>query len=236
MIKLAIGMLFILVNFSPIEIGDFSLNILPEFVGYLFVLSAVDKLSKKSTYFKGMSGVLYLLTIYKIADYFVLMLGWNKNMLATIFFYLGIVATIVSLIVQFRICCGIDEIAYDDDVRVGTSKIFLFFRIHVVLTIFSYIDNIYYIFDDYRNSQQIIPGISRPIFKLLNGLPDTITNAMNSVGGFAIVLSIIVNILLVIFLFDVCTGYDKIMAERSGRTDEDKYREFEDDWKNNKVK
>ncbi len=218
MIRLAIGMLFILINFAP-EIGNLSINLLPEFVGYLFILSVSDKLSKKSPYFKGLSGILFLLTIYKIADYIVMMFSWDDGMAATIFFYLGIVMTILSLIVQFRVYCGIDEIAYDDDVRVGTSKIFLFFKIHVVLTVLSYVSNIYRIYLNYSTTGEIVPGLSIPIFRALSKLSEGALGIIDTFGTTMILCSIVVKILLVIFVFGVCSDYDKIMNSRSGKRD-----------------
>ena len=215
MIRLAIGMLFILINFAP-EIGKLSINLLPEFVGYLFILSVSDKLGRKSPYFKGLGGILYLLTVYKIADYIVMMFGLCDGMTATIFFYLGIVMTILSLIVQFRVYCGIDEIAYDDDVRVGTSKLFLFFKIQVVLTVLSYASNIYRIYFNYKTTGEIVPGLSIPIFRALSQLSEGILESIDIFGTAMILCSVAVKILLVIFVFGVCSDYDKIMNSRTG--------------------
>lgn len=218
MIRLAIGMLFILVNFAP-EIGDLSINLLPEFVGYMFILSVSDKLSKKSAYFKGLSGMLCLLTVYKIADYVVIMFNLDKGMVSTVFFYLGIVMTIVSLIVQFRVYCGIDEIAYDDDVRVGTSKIFLFFKFQVALTVLGYVSTIYRIYLNYSTTGEIIPGLSVPIFRFLSKFSEGTLATMDGFGTAMILASVVVKILIVVFVFGVCSDYDKIMNSRSGKRD-----------------
>ncbi len=218
MIRLAIGMLFILVNFAP-EIGSLSINLLPEFVGYIFILSVSDKLAKKSDYFKGLSGLLFAMIVYKVVDYIVMMFALDKGIIATVFFWIGIIMTVISLIIQFRVYCGIDEIAYDDDVRVNTSKIFLFFKIQVVFTILSYVNTFYRIYLNYSTTGEIIPGLSRPVFRLLSKFPEEVLGGLDIFGTSMILVSVVVKMILVIFVFGVCSDYDKIMNSRSGKRD-----------------
>ncbi|MBO5228376.1 MAG: hypothetical protein J6B39_05215 [Lachnospiraceae bacterium] len=218
MIRLAIGMLFILVNFAP-EIGNLSINLLPEFVGYIFILSVSDKLAKKSDYFKGLSGMLFLMIVYKVVDYIIMMFALDKDVLATVFFWLGIVMTILSLVIQFRVYCGIDEIAYDDDVRVNTSKIFLLFKVQVVLTVLAYVNTIYRIYLNYSTTGEIIPGLSRPVFRLLSKFPEEVLGGLDIFGSSMILAGVVVKMIMVVFVFGVCSDYDKIMNSRSGKRD-----------------
>lgn len=216
MIKLALGMLFILMNFS-LDIGELSINILPEFVGYLLILSAVDKLKTKSAYFDKMSGLLFFMAMYKIADYIVSMLNVNAGMIATVFFYGGIVATILGLIIQYRVFCGIDEIAYNDDVRVKTGRIFVLYKINVVITVLAYLNNMTGIYYNYLYWGEMAPGLTRPIFKLLSIFPANIVAILSGVAVAVILVGVVVKFLMILFTFEACTDYDKIMTERSGR-------------------
>lgn len=216
MTKLAIGMLFILMNFS-LDIGDLSINVLPEFVGYLLILSAVDKLKTKSSYFDKMSGLLFFMAMYKIADYIVSMLNVNAGTIATIFFYGGIVTTILGLIIQYRVFCGIDEIAYDDDVRVKTGRIFVLFKIEVVLTVLAYISSITGIYYNYVNWGEVAPGLTRPIFKLLSMTTPNVIAILSGIGVAIILVCVVIKFMMILFTFEACTDYDKIMTERSGR-------------------
>lgn len=216
MIKLAIGMLFILMNFA-LDIGDLSINILPEFVGYGLILSAVDKLKVKSSYFDKMSGVLFFMLMYKIADYIMTMLNVNAGMLATVFFYGGIITTIIGFIIQFRVFCGIDEITYNDDVRVRMGRIFVLFKVEVVLAVLAYISTFLGIYYNYLNWGEMVPGLTRPIFKVVSMLPEDVVAVLNIIGVAAILIGVVVKFLMILFTFEACTDYDKIMTERSGR-------------------
>lgn len=213
MIKLAIGMLFILINFAP-EIGNLSINLLPEFVGYIFILSVSDKLSKKSGYFKGLSGILFLMIVYKVADYIIVMFNLDSGLMAAILFWAGILATIVSLIIQFRVYCGIDEIVYDDDVRVDTTKIFMLFKFQVAFTILGYFSNLYRIYLSYSVTGKIVPGLSIPMFRFFSQFSEGALSTFDSAGSVMLLLGIFVKLLQVILVFGICSDYDKIMAGR----------------------
>ncbi|MBR6638222.1 MAG: hypothetical protein IKK96_05125 [Lachnospiraceae bacterium] len=216
MIKLAIGMLFVLMNFS-LDIGDLSINILPEFVGWLLFLSAAEKLKTKSEYFDKISGALFFMSIYKIADYIVSMLNINAGTIATVFFYGGIVTTVLGLYLLYRIFCGIEEIAQKDDVRVKTGRIFTLFKINVVITILAYLNNFTGIYYNYLWYGKIAPALTRPIFKLLSLLPANVISILSGVAIAIILVGVVIKFFIILFTFEVCTDYDKIMTERSGR-------------------
>jgi len=216
MIKLAIGMLFILMNFA-LDIGELSINILPEFVGYYLILSAVDKLKVKSAYFDKMSGVLFFMLVYKIADYIVSMLNINAGTVATVFFYGGIITTVIGLIIQFRVFCGIDEIAYNDDVRVRMGRVFVLFKIEVVLAVLAYVRTLLGIYYNYVNWGEVAPGLTRPIFKVFSMIPQGVLSFIDIIGVAIILVGVLVKFLMILFNFEACTDYDKIMTERSGR-------------------
>lgn len=216
MIKLAIGMLFVLMNFS-IDIGDLSINILPEFVGYLLFLSASDKLKAKSAYFDKMSGWLFIMAMYKIADYIVSMLNINSGTMAAVFFFGGIVTTILGLIIQFRVFCGIDEIAYNDDVRIKSGRLFALFKVEVILTVLAYVNNITGIYYNYIKWGKVVPGLTRPIFRLLSGFSADVISILDGVSVAVILIGVVVKFFMILNTFEACTDYDKITTERSGK-------------------
>lgn len=216
MIKLAIGMLFVLMNFS-IDIGNLSINILPEFVGYLLFLSAADKLKAKSSYFDKLSGWLLIMALYKIADYIVSMFNINSGITATVFFWGGIVATVLGLIIQYRVFCGIEEIAYNDDVRIKSGRLFVLFKAEIVLTVFAYLNNITGIYYNYVNWGKVAPGLTRPIFNWLSIYTADAISIMNSVSIAIVLIGVVVKFLMILNTFEVCTDYDKIVAERLNR-------------------
>lgn len=216
MIKLAIGMMLILINFS-IDVGNLSLNILPEFVGYLLILSEVEKLKSKSEYFDKMGGLLFFMTIYKIADYFVSMFNANAGMVATVFFYGGIITTFLSLYIQYRVICGIDEITYNDNVRARTRRLFVLFKIEAVLAVLAYINNITGIYNNYVSWGKIAPALTRPVFRFLSMFSADVIAVIGSIGIAIILIGVVIRILMIIFTFETCTDYDKIMTERSGK-------------------
>lgn len=215
MIRLAVGMLFILINFAP-EIGNLSINLLPDFVGYILILSALDKLRTKSPYFQKMSGMLFLLIVYKIVEYILAMFSLNTGIRATILFYAGIAALVLDFIIQYRVFCGIDEIAYGDDVRVNTGRIFVLFKIEVVLAVLAYTNDLYRIYLNYSNTGKIVPGLSIPIFRAFSSLSEGTISVIGTFGMAMILIGIAVRILMIIGIFEVCTDYDKIMTQRSG--------------------
>ena len=216
MIKLAIGVLFVLMNFSH-DIGDLSINILPEFVGWLLFLSAAEKLKTKSEYFDKISGALFFMSMYKIADYIVSMLNVNAGTIATVFFYGGIVTTILGLYLLYRIFCGIEDITQKDDVRVKTGRIFVLFKINVVITILAYVNSVTGIYYNYLNWGEVAPGLTRPIFKFLSMFPDNVISIISGVAVALILVGVVIKFLIILFTFEACTDYDKIMTERSGR-------------------
>ena len=160
---------------------------------------------------------MFFMAMYKIADYIVSMLNINAGMTATIFFYGGIVTTILSLIIQYRVFCGIDEIAYDDDVRVNTGRIFVLFKIEVVLAVLAYISNITGIYYNYVNWGEVAPGLTRPIFKLLSMTTPNVIAILSGIGVAFILIGVVIKFLMILFTFEACTDYDKIMTERSGQ-------------------
>ena len=216
MIKLAIGTLFVLMNFS-LDIGELSINILPEFVGWLLYLSAVEKLKVKSAYFDKISGALFFMSMYKIADYIVSALNINAGTIATVFFYGGIVTTALGLYLLYRIFCGIEEITVKDDVRVKTNRIFILFKINVVITILAYMNNFTGIYYNYLWYGEMAPGLTRPIYKVMSLLPANVISILSGVAIALILIGVVVKFFMILFTFEVCTDYEKIMTERSGR-------------------
>lgn len=105
--RLFLGLLFVFLNFN-INIGNSTIGLLPDFVGYILILKGLKEMQGASRYFEKAepwamvlavyTGVLYGMDLFALSVRMRL-LGWC----------LGLLALMASLIVSYWIVCGVQE-------------------------------------------------------------------------------------------------------------------------------
>jgi hypothetical protein len=102
------GFLFIFWDFH-INLENFTIGLIPDFVGYIFLVKGITEMTSESTLFTkvrsasiGMgiyTGILYALDLFGMET----QLGWLGVLL-------GVVSSIISLYISYTIVCGIQAI------------------------------------------------------------------------------------------------------------------------------
>lgn len=102
-----IGLLFCSFNFS-INIGNFAVGLIPNFVGFYFITKGLREISAQSSRFSGSIALSQIMTVYWAAIYAVELFHIAiPRIIAT---PLGIGATVIYLLILFNISQGMCEI------------------------------------------------------------------------------------------------------------------------------
>lgn len=132
-----VGLLLTFLNFD-ITIGDSIIGILPNFVGFIMIVSGLKELSKENSFFtktipfaKGMvvySAILYALNLFGLSG--------NSSWIIAL---AGILATITDLYISYNIIQGIFDMEKAYNVDLNGSNLFRIWKPLAVLKVLSYI-------------------------------------------------------------------------------------------------
>lgn len=105
--KLFWGFCFIYLNFT-LNLNQFSLNVLPDFVGYILLLKGIRELEEESRLFRGVRPFAVGMAVYTAILWVGALLGAaaNDGMIARL---LSLVGTIVSLYISWLLIRGVAE-------------------------------------------------------------------------------------------------------------------------------
>lgn len=105
---------FLNVFWGLIFLFDFRLggfDILPDFIGYMFMYSGLNRLTNLNEKFKTAKVISFLLILLSIPDIYQVSRTHISGSLATIAIILGIITAVLQIVLIYNICHGIMEMA-----------------------------------------------------------------------------------------------------------------------------
>lgn len=133
-----IGMILIFLDFN-LDIDSSRIGLLPDFLGYIFMLKGLlelaefsDRFSNISPYVKGMivySGIYYVMDLFGIS----FTLGESLN------YVLGLLSTILSLYISYNIIMGIIDIETTKIQNLNSNQLYSTWKLMAVFSLITYL-------------------------------------------------------------------------------------------------
>lgn len=128
MLQIFIGYLFLFFHF---KINEFDL--LPSFVGYIFIFVGLGKLKNESSYFQKARPWAIVMTVFEILSLAGLMI--QTELSTMLFSMLGFAGAAISIYIMYCIVMGIGDIEKTYYVAMGYEKLMLLWKIASALRI-----------------------------------------------------------------------------------------------------
>ena len=133
-------MLFVFLNF-PINIGSLRINLIPTFIGYIFIAIGSKELDEYSNRFLEVIPYSICIGIYTaflyVADLFEILIAIGMPAWGTL--VLDIIAKIASLLIYRGIIMGIKDIEVAREQDLNSKKLYATLRLYAVLSLILYI-------------------------------------------------------------------------------------------------
>jgi len=133
MSNLLYGFIFILFEFS-FDISFITIGVIPDFVGYLFILNGIDQLKEYSDKFMKVRPYAKGMFIYSIVLYIFDLLGISR-ILPLIWLIPIILAMVISSYIIYALVNAIKDVESKVECSFGSSKLMLLWVILTVLKI-----------------------------------------------------------------------------------------------------
>lgn len=157
--NLFIGLLFVFLNFN-LNLGGIQINLLPDFVGYLFMLKGIDELIKESEFFDKVRPWASIMACYTGIIFILNLLGIS-NQLHGFAIILGIINVSISLFILYQIVSGVFDIEQKYGIILEGSKLKSLWN---VMTIFDVLISVLIFFNVFSVVLSIIAIIIHIIF------------------------------------------------------------------------
>lgn len=133
-----IGLLLVFLDFN-LDLGASRIGLIPDFVGYIFIMKGLDELSGESEYFAKMkpfaTGMLVYTSILYALDLFGLSLSPNA-MFALI---LGLVSTVISLYISYNIVMGVSNMEMTQGRTLNAEQLYNMWKVMAILSVVIYV-------------------------------------------------------------------------------------------------
>ena len=136
MSKLFIGLLFVFLDFT-INIGTSKIGLIPDFIGYLFLLNGVGELSEQSNSFYKIKPAIAFMVFYSIILYAMDFIGLSVS-LGMFTYLLGIISTALSLYILHGIVSGIMDIEAASQRDLNSKTLYSIWKVLAVVSILAY--------------------------------------------------------------------------------------------------
>lgn len=135
--KILAGLLFILIDFN-ITGGTSSIDILPDFVGYIFMIYGLRTLIDKSSHFKKAHSFSIGMAIY-MGIMFLSDVAGITYQLGYLAFLLSLITLVISLLITYRIVMGVIEMESYRNLDLRGASLKACWNVMVVFRIGSYL-------------------------------------------------------------------------------------------------
>ena len=133
-----IGLLFVFLDFN-LNIGASQIGLIPDFVGYAFMLAGLKDLADKSDRFIKVRPFSTGMLIYTAILYAFDLLGITVSLGSAVSFILGLVSTLISFYISYGIVMGIKDMELRMGIFLNAEKLFAVWRIYAVLSLIIYL-------------------------------------------------------------------------------------------------
>jgi hypothetical protein len=136
------GFLFIILNFYLPLNNDIIINLIPNFIGFWFLLKGIRELSQHSTLFDKAAPLAKILFVYYVLDFIANLTGIASKLLREHIiggFLLGLLIIILSLSCSQLIVKGIMEMEVKTQCRAGTEKLYTAWKSYAFVLVIYYL-------------------------------------------------------------------------------------------------
>ena len=137
--KIFIGLLLVFLDFN-LDLGTSRIGLIPDFLGYLFMLQGLKELETKSVNFLKVIPVTKLALILSIIIYILDLAGLSLNpgngSLTIVF---GIVMTIISLYISYFIVQGVLDLQEKTGFDLNGNKLYTAWKLTAVCSVLVYL-------------------------------------------------------------------------------------------------
>lgn len=121
MSNIFIGFLLIFLDFN-INLGNSTIGLIPDFVGYIFLVKGIDDLVSQTVLFAKARSFSIGMGIYTGILYAMDLLGLNSQ-LGFLGIFLGVISSIISLYISYTIVSGVQEMETSRGIELNGEKL-----------------------------------------------------------------------------------------------------------------
>jgi hypothetical protein len=135
--KIFTGMIFAFLDFN-INIGSSQIGLIPDFVGYIFIVNGLFELSSKSSRFQKVQTHASIMAFYTGILYALDLFGISFSIGVYIRFFMGLVSTVLSLYISYNIVMGVKDIEKAEGWTLDGDRLFKLWGALFIFSIASY--------------------------------------------------------------------------------------------------
>lgn len=136
--KIFWGLLFIFFDFA-ININNMSLGLLPDFIGYLLLLSGTKELITESEYFSKLRPALMGLLVFSIIIYLLALVGIVAELNEELVILINIIVVAGSLYSSYKITCGVVDMEKHQKINLAADKLMYKWKVKAMFLILGYL-------------------------------------------------------------------------------------------------
>lgn len=131
-----IGFLLVFINFS-IDTSGSKIGLIPDFLGYIFILRGLEELVDKSMFFKIKPYVTGMI-VYSLVLYFFDLFGFSLSYRILTYIF-AFISTVISLFISYNIVMGINDMERIHGISLNGDRLNSMWRIYALVVIISYV-------------------------------------------------------------------------------------------------
>lgn len=132
-----IGLILIFIDFD-LNLGSSSIELIPDFAGYILMLRGVEELMEDSAWFSKIKAFILGMAIYSGIIWIINLLGMKSSM-GYLDFILGIMATVIFLYILYSIIMAIKDIEVKYAVFLQADTLISIWKLIVIISVLSYL-------------------------------------------------------------------------------------------------
>ena len=138
--KLFIGLFFVLLSIS-INIGEISIDLIPDFIGYLLLISGLREFTAESGYFGKAAKLSIIFTVFSLALFVASIFGfsYSDEEIKLIPLLAEAVCSAAGIYTAYLICRGIDQLENHHLCSLNSDKLIISWKVMTVMLIIAYL-------------------------------------------------------------------------------------------------
>ena len=115
-------MIFIFLDFD-LNIGNSKIGLIPDFIGYIYMYKGAAELIVYSEKFEKIRPIIAVMAAYSVLTYAAGLIGLSASLGIPAMYILSLIATVISLIISYRIVQGVGDIEIAASSELNYSKL-----------------------------------------------------------------------------------------------------------------
>lgn len=136
--RIFIGMLLVFLDFN-LDIGASRIGLIPDFIGYIFMIMGLAELQSLSEQFVKASPYAKVMAVYTGILYVMDIMGVSVILGNYITFVLGLLSTVASLVISYNIVMGVKVIEQDIEQDLNSQELYTAWRLLAIFSIGTYL-------------------------------------------------------------------------------------------------